>query len=121
MCGLLDEVPGADLSKLRTFEVGTRRAPGRAAARRARAVPDDGEHTREAALRDARFCLEALDGTGVIAFHDSNVVQSAIDDFVRSLGERPHAAFQLPDSVAVVQVGADDLPHSPWVQRALAR
>ena len=26
-----------------------------------------------------------------------------------------------PDSVAVVQVGADDLPHSPWVRRALAR
>jgi hypothetical protein len=121
MCGLLDEVPGADLSKLRTFEVGTDELPVEQLPGAPALCLIDGEHTREAALRDARFCLEALDGTGVIAFHDSNVVQSAIDDFVRSLGERPHAAFQLPDSVAVVQVGADDLPHSPWVQRALAR
>jgi hypothetical protein len=121
MCGLLDEVPGADLSKLRTFEVGTDELPVEELPGAPALCLIDGEHTREAALRDARFCLEALDGTGVIAFHDSNVVQSAIDDFVRSLGDRPHAAFQLPDSVAVVQVGADDLPHSPWVQRALAR
>ena len=89
MLDLLDEVPGADLSKLRTFEVGTdvlsaAELPGAPAM-----CLIDGEHTREAALRDARFCLEALGGAGVIAFHDSNVVQPAIDDFVRALGERP--------------------------------
>ncbi len=121
MLGLLDEVPGADLSKVRTFEVGTdvlvpSELPGAPAL-----CLIDGEHTKEAALTDARFCLEALGETGIIAFHDSNVVQPAIDDFVRSLGGRPHAAFQLPDSVAVVQVGADDLPRSPFVQRALSR
>jgi hypothetical protein len=119
MLDLLDEVPGADLSKLRTYEVGTdvlsaAQLPGAPAM-----CLIDGEHTREAALRDARFCLEALGGSGVIAFHDSNVIQPAIDDFVRTLGDRPHAAFQLPDSVAVVQVGADDLPDSPFVRRAL--
>jgi hypothetical protein len=121
MLGLLAEVPGADLSKVRTFEVGT----DALAAAELPGAPAlcliDGEHTNEAALSDARFCLEALGETGIIAFHDSNVVQAAIDDFVRSLGGRPHAAFQLPDSVAVVQVGADDLPHSPFVRRALSR
>ena len=120
MLRLLDEVPGADVSKVRTFEVGTdelrpSELPGAPAL-----CLIDGEHTNEAALTDARFCLEAVGESGVIAFHDSNVVQAAIDDFVRSLGERPHAAFQLPDSVAVVQVGADDLPRSPFVRRALA-
>ena len=121
MLGLLDEVPGADLYKVRTFEVGT----DELAASELPGVPAlcliDGEHTNEAALRDARFCLETLGETGIIAFHDSNVVQSAIDDFVRSLSGRPHAAFQLPDSVAVVQVGADDLTRSPFVRRALSR
>jgi hypothetical protein len=120
MIGLLDAVPGADLSKLRTFEVGTDTLTAAELPGAPVLCLIDGEHTREAALRDARFCLEALDGSGIIAFHDSNVVQPAIDDFVRSLGARPHAAFQLPDSVAVVQVGADDLPQSPYVQRALA-
>lgn len=120
MLDQLAEVPGADLGKLRTFETGTDVLnPSDLSG-----VPDlclvDGEHTYAAALRDARFCLEAIGDAGVIAFHDSNIVQPAIDEFVRSLGERPHAAFQLPDSVAVVQVGADDLPRSPWVRRALA-
>ena len=120
MLGLLGELPGADLSKLRTFEVGTDAlAPDELPGPPAICLID-GEHTNEAALRDARFCLEALGDTGIIAFHDSNVVQAAIDDFVRSLGSRPHAAFQLPDSVAVVQVGADDLPRSPFVRRALS-
>ena len=118
---LLAALPGADVSKLRTFEVGTDvLAPAELPGAPALCLID-GEHTNEAALRDARFCLEAVGGSGIIAFHDSNVVQSAIDDFVRSLGDRPHAAFQLPDSVAVVQVGADDLPDSPFVQRVLAR
>ena len=121
MLALLAALPGADVSKLRTFEVGT----DELAAAELPGAPAmcliDGEHTNEAALRDARFCLEAVGGSGIIAFHDSNVVQRAIDDFVRSLGDRPHAAFQLPDSVAVVQVGADDLPDSPFVQRVLAR
>jgi hypothetical protein len=120
MLGLLDAVPGADLSKVRTFEVGTDRlAPSELPGAPALCLID-GEHTKEAALTDARFCLEALGDTGIIAFHDSNIVQPAIDDFVRSLGERRHAAFQLPDSVAVVQVGADDLPRSPYVRRALS-
>jgi cephalosporin hydroxylase len=120
MLGLLDEVPGADPSKVRTFEVGAdvlaaAELPGAPAL-----CLIDGEHTKEAVLSDARFCLQALGETGIIAFHDSNVIQAAIDDFVRSLGGRPHAAFQLPDSVAVVQVGADDLSLSPFVRRALS-
>jgi hypothetical protein len=120
MLRLLAEVPGADTGKLRTFELGTDALSPDALPGPPALCLIDGEHTHDAALADARFCLEALDGAGIIAFHDSNVVQSAIDDFVRSLGDRPHAAFQLPDSVAVVQVGADDLPRSPYVRRALA-
>lgn len=72
MLSLLDEVPGTDLSKLRTFEAGTdvlsaAELPGAPAL-----CLIDGEHTSEAALRDARFCLEAVGETGIIAFRDSN-------------------------------------------------
>jgi methyltransferase family protein len=119
MLRLLGKVPGADLSKILTFEEGTDVLSPSALPGTPALCLIDGEHTKEAALRDARFCLEALGDTGIIAFHDSNVVQPAIDDFVRSLGGRTHAAFQLPDSVAVVQVGAEDLPRSPFVRNAL--
>lgn len=121
MLGALEDVPGADLSKVRTFEVGTDLLTPAELPCAPTLCLIDGEHTIEAVRSDARFCLEALGETGIIAFHDSNVVQAAIDDFVRSLGGRPHAAFQMPDSVAVVQVGADDLPHSPFVRQALSQ
>jgi hypothetical protein len=118
MLRLLRAVPGADVDKITTFEVGTDELRPADVPFTPALCLIDGEHTHEAALRDARFCLEVLGDTpGVIAFHDSNVLQEAIDAFVRSLGHRPHAAFQLPDSVAVVQVGADDLPRVPVIDR----
>ncbi len=83
MLELLSQAPGAELGKLATFESTT-------AAMSPSALPDrpdccfvDGEHSHGAVLADARFCAEAIDGSGVIAFHDWGIVQSAIRAFVR--------------------------------------
>ena len=67
----LSQVPDADMTKLVTFEATTQTMePGDLPQR-----PDccfvDGEHSHSGALNDARFCGEAMGGTGVIAFHDS--------------------------------------------------
>jgi Methyltransferase domain len=87
MLGQLRRLPAADLTKLSTFETGTDAIdPDDLPAR-----PDycfiDGEHTDAAALRDARFCAEAIEGTGVIAFHDCGVVAAAIREFLRGTWE----------------------------------
>src|SRR4051794_9268432 len=84
MLELLSTVPDGDLGKISTFMVRTDELriddlPAR---------PDycfiDGEHTDHAALRDARFCAEALaDAGGVIAFHDYSMVGPAIRTFVK--------------------------------------
>ncbi len=105
MLELLQKVPDADLSKLETVEESTENiAPGRFAR------PDfcfiDGEHTHEAALRDARFCRAVMQGAGIIAFHDSNVIERAILAFLRE-ASRPHRAYSLRSTVFVVELGTE--------------
>ena len=41
-----------------------------------------------------------------------------IEDFLAGL-DRPHQAFQMPDSVFVVEIGAPRLWETEYVQRAL--
>lgn len=84
MLELLAKVPDAQMEKLDTFETTTEAmSPGALPQR-----PDwcfiDGEHSDKAVLADARFCAEALGGTGVIAFHDWGIVETAIREFVRA-------------------------------------
>ena|SRR5436190_9619219 len=99
----LRAVPGADLSKLETVEESTENL-----APEELSPPDlcfvDGEHTNEAALRDARFCRDVMRGVGVIAFHDSYAVERAILAFLRET-PRPHRAYSLRTSIFVVELG----------------
>lgn len=104
MLGLLRGVPGADLSKLETIEESTENLPPDRFGR-----PNlcfiDGEHTYDAALRDARFCRAVIHGKGIIAFHDSHTVERAILTFLRET-PRPHRAYSLKQSVFVVELGS---------------
>jgi len=114
----LAELPDADLAKVQTFETGTDELAVSDLPTRPGFCFVDAEHTRAAALRDALFCLEATTPDGVVAFHDSNVVMPGIEDFIARL-DRPHQAFQLPDSVFVVELGEPRLQATAYIQRAL--
>ncbi|HEU5373503.1 MAG TPA: class I SAM-dependent methyltransferase [Gaiellaceae bacterium] len=104
--GMLDglsRIPGADVTKIKPIERGTADIdPGQIAR------PDfcfvDGEHTRAAALRDARFCRDVLRGRGIIAFHDFQIIQRAVEEFLRHL-DRPFVCYLLRTSVFVVELG----------------
>lgn len=119
MLDLLASLSDADLTKVKTFEQGTDQLEVASLPTRPAFCFVDAEHTRAAALRDARFCLEATTTDGVIAFHDSNVVMPGIEDFLAGL-DRPHHAFQMPDSVFVVELGPARLSDATYVQRALS-
>jgi hypothetical protein len=102
MLELLAAVPGADVTKIETIELGTEAIDPQALER-----PDlcfvDGEHTAAAALRDGRFCRAVLRGRGVIAFHDFWIVAAAILRFLRETkGAR---GYLLRSSVFVVELG----------------
>jgi Methyltransferase domain len=104
MLKLLQHVPGADLSKLETVEESTENlAPGRFAR------PDfcfiDAEHTHRAALRDARFCRTVMQGAGIIAFHDFEIIGPAILDLLRET-PGPQRGYLLSFCVFVIELGA---------------
>ena len=74
-----------------------------------------------AALRDARFCRALLRGTGVIAFHDFQIIAAAVLDFLRETA-RPHRAYWLKDVVCVVELGSlPTLLNHPQVRNQLVR
>jgi hypothetical protein len=127
MLDLLGGLPNADINKLATFEHGSQALhvsdlPGR---------PDfcfiDGEHTHDAALRDARFCADAIEGTGVIAFHDYGLVGSAISAFLREAWRDISfaLAFTGPSDVRygggvfALEMGTNRLLRAPIVDRAV--
>jgi hypothetical protein len=114
----LAAVPGADLAKLETVEAGTDGLDPASFAR-----PDlcliDGEHTRGAALRDARFCRAVTGGAGIVAFHDFHVVAPAVLDFLAETPS-PRRGYLLASSVFVVELGARrTLLDDPAVRRQL--
>ncbi|HLX19513.1 MAG TPA: class I SAM-dependent methyltransferase [Gaiellaceae bacterium] len=122
----LSRVPGADMSKLSTFETTTVEMSSAALPQRPDCCFVDGEHTDEAVLTDARFCAEALEGAGVIAFHDWGIVRSAIKAFIRERRRdisfalainrpyRPSAGF----GVFALELGDNGALRYPALERA---
>jgi hypothetical protein len=103
MLALLARVPHGNLRKLQTIEASTENIAAGGLAR-ADLSFIDGEHTRRAALRDARFCRAVMQGAGVVVFHDRHVIEPAVQDF---LAETPGmlVAYPLRTSLLVVELG----------------
>ena len=102
MVRYLGFVPGADLSKLHTVEASTEAlSPSEFVAQLCLV---DGEHTVDAAGRDAAFCRAAMRNEGVIAFHDRDLVRRAIDAFVAEL-DVEYESYPLPNALWVVSLG----------------
>ena len=120
MLKLLEDVPGADMSKLETVEESTENIPPGRFAR-----PDicfiDGEHTYGATLRDARFCRTVMQGAGVIAFHDFSIIERAVLDFLKET-HGPYRGYLLSDSVFIVELGSTPtLLNDPGIRTQLRR
>lgn len=81
----------------------------------------DGEHTDRAAVADFHFSLAALAPSGVIVFHDAQVVYNGIFAALAHLRQVgiPFRAYNLPDVVFVVEVNDFPLHASPQIQSLL--
>ncbi len=123
MLQLLAHVPGANIQKILSLEASTETLTPAAIP----AAPDfcfiDGEHTNEAALRDARFCLSVVKPGGVIAFHDANLVYEALATWLKELAQSQRAfrPYILPDSVFVIELGAERFWEQEPVRTRLAQ
>jgi hypothetical protein len=81
----------------------------------------DGEHRDEAVIRDFEFCRSALRGTGVVVFHDAQLVYEGI---ARVLGRLRQAgivfhAYNLPSTLLVVEVGELPVHRHPAIAAML--
>ncbi len=117
----LAEIPGADTAKIESLET-TTDALDHATVPRPHLCLIDGEHTDEAALTDARFCLGAIRESGAIVFHDPHIVYKAIRRFTDDL-EQDGVGFQaylLPYSIFVIEVGEPVLRETGPVEARLA-
>ncbi len=126
MVELLDGLSESDMDKLMTFEVGTDGIrPADLPVK-----PDycfvDGEHTDEAVLRDARFCADALDGCGIVAFHDYELVKAGIHTFLREAWKDVSRAVMFSGNashegggVFAVELGDRGLTKGPTIERAI--
>jgi hypothetical protein len=100
MLDLLAGVPGADLTKLHTIEASTEALGQADVGGTPQLCFIDGEHTVDAALRDAEFCRAVMDPGGAIAFHDRVVVAEGIRVFLRRHGG---IAYALRGNILVVE------------------
>jgi hypothetical protein len=112
MLGLLAAVPGADVGKIHTIDAGTDQLDPSTLPFRPDLCFVDGEHTDQAVLRDARFCLSVINPDGCIVFHDAHAIYRGLDEFIRCDLIQPGRSFRaypLPDVVFVVQLGTSHL------------
>lgn len=119
MLELLRTLPSVDMEKLTTFELGTDRLETTALPARPDFAFIDGEHTDHAALRDARFCAEAMGGTGVIAFHDSLLVKPAVDTFLTESWKDVSYALNFGGGVFAIEFGGPRFLTQPIVRQAI--
>jgi hypothetical protein len=113
-------VPGADVSKIETFDFPTSSIPIESITATPKMCLIDGEHTDRAALGDARFCRAVCKGYGCIVFHDAQIIYRAIGQFLGEV-ERdglPATAYLLPDHLFVVELGESPLVKTAHVADA---
>ena len=118
MVALLAKIPGADTSKIWPIESTTEQIDPATLGTRPHLCFIDGEHTDEAVLTDARFCLAAMQGAGVIAFHDYQLVGAAVRTFVREHSREVGFFLTFPGRVLAVEFGGNAVLGSEAVARA---
>lgn len=108
MLDLLAEV--APVDKIRTIDGDTREISPAQIEEKIQLCFIDGEHTDEAVLSDFKFCLEVLDKSGAIVFHDAPITYNGIASCVEHLKNNniKFRAYGLPDIVFAVEI--NDFP-----------
>src|SRR6185295_9522046 len=103
MLDLLARIPGADLSKLFTFELSSWEISAISITPAADFAFLDGEHVNSTVIRDFHAVKKFLSPSSILAFHDSFIVPKAILRIRRELRRKgiKHGFYYFPDSTVV--------------------
>jgi Methyltransferase domain len=115
MLELLSEV--APVDKISTIDGDTRSISPANIEEKMQLCFIDGEHTDEAVLSDFKFCLEVLDKSGAILFHDAPITYNGIAACVEHLkkSDIKFHAYSLPDIVFAVEIGDFPMHKNPAI------
>ncbi len=117
MLSLLKEVAPEKISKITTIDGDTRNLDPKRIADKMQICFIDGEHTDEAVLADFKFCLNTLDESGLIMFHDAEIIYNGIADCIRYLKDNSvkFRAYNLPLIVFCIEIGDFPIYKHPLV------
>ncbi len=120
MKSLANLSPG-DMDKITTFEKDAADVDPKKIERKPDLCFIDGEHTHKAALSDFRFCRRVLAPDGIIVFHDSHIIFTALKHIVDELhaGSVSFRAYVLPLNVFVMEFGSVTLTDMAETRRVL--
>jgi hypothetical protein len=107
MLTLLAAIPGADTSKIRSFELSSWQLPAGSIPSTVNMAFVDGEHTNAAVIRDFNAVRKHLARGSVLAFHDCGVTPHALLQIRRLLArerETRSTFLHFPHSVVVAIV-----------------
>jgi len=82
----------------------------------------DGEHTNKAVLSDFLFCQSIINPSGIIVFHDSNIIFSALTEIIhKHLLEqsKKFSAYNLPIAIFVIEPGNSSIYSDGQVRELL--
>ncbi len=121
MLELLKDVSTESIHKITTIDGDTREIDRQFIDKKIQICFIDGEHTDEAVFSDFRFCLDALDSNGSIVFHDACIIYNGLADCVKYLQDHKikFRAYNLPDTVFVIEIGDFPLHDNPQMMDIL--
>ncbi|MBM2841234.1 MAG: hypothetical protein HW412_1762 [Bacteroidetes bacterium] len=107
MLSRLREVSAEGVSKIKCFDADASTIEPKSIDERPTICLIDGEHTDKAVVADFAFCKTVLADSGIICFHDSNIVYGGLTMIIEQLkAERVQFnAFVLPLHVFVFEFG----------------
>lgn len=108
MLELLAQIAPTD--KIKTIDGDTREISPEQIEEKIQLCFIDGEHTDAAVLSDFKFCLEVLDSSGAIVFHDAPIIYNAIAACIEHLEKNniKFRAYSLPNIVFAIEI--NDFP-----------
>lgn len=121
MMELLKEVAPEAIDKITTIDGDTRQINPSQVSDKMHLCLIDGEHTDEAVLSDFKFCLNVLDKSGAILFHDAAITYNGIADCLRYLEQNSikFRAYNLPAIVFAIEINDFPMHQSPPILERL--
>lgn len=117
MLELLKVIAPNEVSKIQCFDMDASEVDLSQIKERPQLALIDGEHTKNAALSDFRFCKNVISNDGTIVFHDFGIIFPAIREICKFLDKKhqKYIPLKLEGSVFAIFFDTDTIRSDPYL------